>query len=73
MLDGKYVYSRKPVPAYVSTETPNWELVEKEANETRNALKKGCLEIIFRDAYSKNITMDRASQWLGLWKKIIGI
>ena len=72
-LDKKYVFSKKPVPAYVSTETPNWDLVKKEAEQTSMATKNGCVEIIFRDAYSKNITIKRAAEWIGIWKKTMGI
>ncbi len=72
ILNKRYVYSRKPVPAYVSTETANWGLVEKEARQTSNATKNGAVEIIFRDAYSKNITIKRASEWISIWKKAMG-
>ncbi len=73
MLGNKYVYSRKPVPAYVSGETPNWDLVEKEAAETREATKNGCVEIIFRDIYSANCTPGRAAELVRRWKKAMGI
>ena len=73
LLSKRYVYSRKPVPAYVSTETANWDLVKKEAQKTSKATKNGAVEIIFRDAYSKNVTIKRASEWIGIWKKAMGI
>jgi hypothetical protein len=73
LLNKKYVFSKKPVPAYVSTETPNWDLVKKEAEQTSKATKNDCVEIIFRDAYSKNITIKRASEWINIWKKAMGI
>lgn len=73
LLNKRYVYSRKPVPAYVSTETPNWDLVKKEARQTSIATKNGCLEVIFRDAYSKNVTIKRASEWISIWKKAMSI
>jgi len=69
LLGNKYVCSKKPVPAYVSTETPNWDLVKKEAKVTREAMKNGCVEIIFRDAYAKSITPDVAAEWIKIWKK----
>ena len=72
-LDKRYVFSKKPVPAYVSTETPNWDLVKKEAELTSKATKNGCVEVIFRDAYSKNVTIKRASEWINIWKKAMGI
>lgn len=73
LLNKRYVYSRKPVPAYVSTETPNWDLVKKEAKQTSKATKNGCIEVIFRDAYSKNVTIKRASEWIRIWKKAMEI
>ena len=73
MLGNKYVYSRKPVPAYVSGETPNWDLVEKEAAATRKATKDGSVEIIFRDIYSTNCTPERAAELVSRWKKAMDI
>lgn len=72
-LGKDYVFSRKPTPAYVSGETANWDLVEKEAIETREATKNGCLEIICRDVYSSSCTPARAKEWVKMWKRIVGI
>ncbi len=73
LLGKDYVYSRKPTPAYVSGETANWDLVEKEAIQTRDATKNGCLEIICRDVYSSKCTPSRAKEWVKMWKKVVGI
>jgi len=73
LLGKDFVYSRKPTPAYVSTETPNWDLVEKEAKETVEATKNGCLEIICRDVYSSLCTPSRAKEWVKRWKRAAGI
>ncbi len=73
MLGKNYVCSRKPVPAYVSTESANWDLVEKEAKNTREATEGGCVEIIFRDAYTKNVTVERAVEWIRIYKREMGI
>lgn len=73
LLGNKYVFSRKPVPAYVSTPSPEWDMVEKDAIETRNATKNGCVEIILRDVYSSTVTPDRAVQWVKTWKRVFDI
>jgi len=73
LLGKKYVFSKKPVPAWVSTPGPNWELVENEAKRTREATKNGCLEIICRDVYSSVVTPQRAVEWVKRWKRIVGI
>lgn len=73
ILGNKYVYSKKPMPAYVSGLNPNWDLVEKEAIDTRNATKNGCVEIIFRDLYSSNCTPAIVAELVKKWKRIIDI
>lgn len=73
LLGRKYVFSKKPVPDWVSTPSPNWELVEDEARRTREATKNGCLEIICRDVYSSVVTPQRAVEWVKRWKRIVGI
>jgi len=73
ILGKKYVFSKKPVPAWVSTPTPQWDLVEKEAKAVREATKNGCVEIICRDVYSSVCTPQRAVEWVRRWKKIMGI
>ncbi len=73
LLGNRYVYSRKPVPAYISSEAANWELVEKEAVKTAKAAKNCCVEVIFRDAYSVYCTPERSAQWIKIWKRALGI
>lgn len=73
LLGKKYVFSRKPVPAYISSPEPDWDAIKKEAQETWNAVKNGCLEVIFRDVYSRHCTPERAVEWIKVWKRTIGI
>lgn len=73
LLGNRYVYSRKPVPAYISSETASWDLVEKEAAKTAKAAKNCCVEVIFRDAYSVYCTPERSAQWIKIWKRALGI
>ena len=37
MLGKKYVYSRKPTPAYISGAHPDWELLKKDVRDTLDA------------------------------------
>lgn len=73
LLGNRYVYSKKPVPAYVSGPTPDWDAVEKEAKACKEVTKDGCVEIVCRDVYSSLCTPERAVKWLSLWKRIMGI
>lgn len=73
LLGNKYVYSKKPMPAYVSGINPNWDMVEKEAVDTKIATKDCCVEIIFRDLYSQNCTPAIAAELIRKWKRIMNI
>ncbi len=73
LMEGKYVFSRKPVPAYVSGETANWDLAEKDATATKKATKNCAVEIICRDVYSSKCTPQRAAEWVKLWKRVMDI
>jgi hypothetical protein len=72
LLGNKYVYSRKPTPALISTPSAQWDLAKKDAVETRNATKNGCVEIIIRDVYTKDVTPERAAKMVQLWKETFG-
>jgi len=75
MLGNKYVYSRKPTPAYISYDSANWDLLEKDLDETIKATKKyNCiLELLFRDIYTVNGDNSRLGKWVGLAKSKLGI
>ena len=66
MLGKKYVFSRKPTPAYVSGPNPDWELAEKDMRDTLAATRAaGCnLEICFRDIYTIDGDRPRLAQWV---------
>ena len=71
MLGNRFVFSRKPVPAYVSGSNPDWDSVEKDAQGTYDAVTANqcCLEIICRDVYSNHCTPERAVKWIDVWKR----
>jgi hypothetical protein len=74
-MGGKYVASKKPFPAYVSSPTADWDSITKDAEHTAAAVKKNNtpLEVIFRDAYSEIVTVERAQKWLRIYKEKLGI
>ncbi|MHC4756384.1 MAG: hypothetical protein ACYTBP_14710, partial [Planctomycetota bacterium] len=70
LLTDKYVYSRKPTPAYISGADPDWNLLEKDMKNTYAATKNSNLEILFRDVYSINGDRDRLKKWVQMTKSI---
>lgn len=73
MLGKKYVYSRKPTPAYISYENASWDLLEKDLDETIKAAKNCNLEFLFRDIYTLNGDHSRLRKWVDLAKSKLGI
>jgi len=68
LLGRDYVYSRKPYPALVSGENVDWDLVKQAAQDSAKAAKDSIVEIIYRDIYSKNCTVDRAAEFVSVWR-----
>jgi hypothetical protein len=64
IIGKKYVYSRKPTPAYISGAYPQWDLVEKDLRETFAAARDCNLELCFRDIYTVNGDYDRLPRWV---------
>ena len=64
MLGKKYVFSRKPTPAYVSGANPDWERAKKDIGDTLIAARDCNLEICFRDIYTINGDRPRLAQWV---------
>jgi hypothetical protein len=64
LLGKKYVYSRKPTPAYISGPNPDWELVEKDLRDTLKAARDCNLELCFRDIYTVDGDRARLRQWV---------
>ena len=69
-LSGQIVFSRKPKPWLISGDTPDWDGLEQDLDETL-AAAGSCLEIIFRDVYR---VADRRSlrRWTELVRSRIG-
>jgi len=72
IIGKKYVYSRKPTPAFISGEYPDWEKVEKDLDDTLDAAKDCSLELCFRDIYTVNGDYDRLAKWAQMARGKIG-
>ncbi len=70
MLGGNYVYSRKPTPAYISGDNPNWDLLKKDMKETYAAAKDCNIEILYRDVYTIGGDRSRLRKWVDMTKSI---
>jgi hypothetical protein len=66
IIGKKYVYSRKPTPAYISGAYPQWDLVEKDLRDTLTAARDCNLELCFRDIYTVNGDRARLPRWVNM-------
>ncbi|MBN1422783.1 MAG: hypothetical protein JXP34_28665 [Planctomycetes bacterium] len=73
MIGKDYVFSRKPIPAYLSGPHPNWDLLEKDMRDTRAVARDANLEILFRDVYTIDGDRPRLRKWVDMTKSIFGI
>lgn len=72
MCAGKYVYSRKPTPAYISGKYPDWDRLQKDAKDTLEGARKCSLEFCFRDIYTIDNDRERLSRWTQMVRELIG-
>jgi hypothetical protein len=72
LLGRKYVYSRKPTPAYISGSHPDWELLKQDVRDTLTAAKNCSLEFCFRDIYTIDGDRSRLSQWVRMARAMMG-
>jgi hypothetical protein len=70
ILGKNYVYSRKPVPAYISGANPDWDRLEKDLRDTYAVARDCNLELLFRDVYTTNGDRTRLRQWVDLAKRV---
>ncbi len=73
MLGRKYVYSRKPTPAFISGADPDWELAEEDMKKTYAATRDCNVEILVRDLYTIDGDRPRLRKWVDMTKSIFGI
>lgn len=70
LLGPRYVYSRKPRPAYISGPNPQWDALEKDMRDTAAVTRDSNLEILFRDVYTTNGDRSRLRKWVDMTKAI---
>lgn len=70
-LGRDYVFSRKPMPSYISGEQPDWDLLKKDVESTLKAAKDCNLEIVFRDIYDVNGDISRFAKWTDMVRSMI--
>jgi len=73
LLGKDYVFSRKPVPAYLSGAHPDWDLLEKDMRDTHAAANDLNVEILYRDVYTINGDRTRLRKWVDMTKSIFQI
>jgi hypothetical protein len=73
MLGSKYVYSRKPTPAFLSGPNPQWESVESDMKKTQAATKNCNVELLFRDLYTIEGDRARLKKWVEMTRGIFGM
>jgi hypothetical protein len=64
-IGGNYVYSRKPNPAFLATDSFHGDLVRQDLQATREVCERhGCpLEIILKDISTVRYDPQRLSEW----------
>jgi len=72
MLGRKYVYSRKPTPAFISGAHPDWELLKKDVRDTLDSAKNCSLEFCFRDIYTIEGDRPRLAKWVRMTRAMMG-
>ncbi|MGO9308585.1 MAG: hypothetical protein ACLQDL_06135 [Spirochaetia bacterium] len=72
LLGKKYVYSRKPTPAYISGANPDWELLKKDVRRTLDGAKGCSLEFCFRDIYTIDGDRPRLARWVRMTRAMMG-
>lgn len=70
-LGKDYVFSRKPMPSYISGADPDWDMLRKDVSDTARIAKNCNYEILFRDIYDVNGDISRFSRWVDMARSFI--
>ncbi|HHW47750.1 MAG TPA: hypothetical protein GXX14_03920 [Clostridiaceae bacterium] len=64
------VFSRKPIPQYLSIKEPEWELLKKDLEDTAKAARNCKYEFILRDVYQIFGDRERLKRWTLMAKAV---
>lgn len=72
-IGGKYVYSRKPNPAWIAGDTVNWKEIENDIRKVKKVCTESgsTLEYILKDISTVQGQIQRLTRWVELAKNII--
>jgi hypothetical protein len=72
-IGGKYVFSRKPSPAFLATDVWNPTAVEKDLRETLDACRRhGCpVELILKDISTVRYQPQRLWEWAAIAQRLV--
>lgn len=73
LLGNRYVYSRKPTPAFLSGANPDWAAAEADMRKTQAATKNCNVELLLRDLYTVNGERHRLGKWVEMTKAIFNM
>jgi hypothetical protein len=70
-LGRDYVYSRKPNPAFISTEHFDDDLIREDIRKTVTAAKNCNVEIVMKDVHTLAGEPQRMTRWVALAREVI--
>jgi hypothetical protein len=73
MLGRRYVYSRKPNPAFMSGANLDWDLAEADLRRTYAAARDCNVELLFRDIYTVDRDLPRIARWVEMARSVFGM
>lgn len=71
-LGSAVVFSRKPRPAPISGDEPDWDALRQDAEATLEAARGCNLEIIYRDVYRIGNDRSRLRRWTDMVRSLMG-
>jgi hypothetical protein len=70
MMDGKYIFCRKPNPTLISTEGFDEEAIRADVRATLNAAGSTPLELVMKDVHTLHDEPARLGRWVSLAREV---